>query len=89
MTFEALSTRSVKITDFTDFDMQLAARCQLYIKALSSYSLKMASRQPKHFSCYVSLIKYILYNKGALDYKLTYLTFVRPCVIDINDINTN
>jgi hypothetical protein len=46
--------------------------CQLYIKALWSYTLKMASWEPKHCSCYVLLIKYILYNKVVLDYKLIY-----------------
>jgi len=42
----------------------------LYIKALFSYSLKMVSWQPKHCSCCVLLIKYILHNKVVLHYKL-------------------
>ena len=50
--------------------------CQLYIKALWSYTLKMASWEPKHCSCYVLLIKHILYNKVVLDYKLIYFFFI-------------
>jgi len=31
-------------------DLVILRRCQLYIKALSSYSLKMASWKPKHIA---------------------------------------
>jgi hypothetical protein len=52
-------------------DLVILRHCQLYIKALLSYSLKMASWKPKHCSSYVLLINYILYNK-VLYYKFIY-----------------
>jgi len=50
------------------FELNVKLRCQKF-KELLSYILKMASWQPKHCSCYVLLIKYILYNKAVLIYK--------------------
>ena len=35
----------------------------------------MASWEPKHCSCDVLLIKYILYNEVVLDYKFIYFIF--------------
>jgi len=40
-----------------------------YIKLLFIYSLKLALRNPKHCSCSVPLINYILHNKTMLDCK--------------------
>lgn len=68
--FEALSTRSVKITVFAGFDIQLAKRCQLYIKPLLRYILKMASWERRYCRCCGKLIKYTWYSKAVLDYKL-------------------
>jgi hypothetical protein len=43
-----------------------------------SYALKMASLKAKTRNCYVLVIKYILYNKVVLDYKLYTLLIIEP-----------
>jgi hypothetical protein len=55
---------------------QVCFNIQFYITAPLIYSLKMASCKPKHCSCYVPLIKYILYNKVVLDYKFIYFFII-------------
>jgi len=44
----------------------------VYIEPLFIYSLKRASWQPKHRSCYILLINYILHKKVVLEYSFIY-----------------
>jgi hypothetical protein len=53
-------------------DLLLLRHCQLYIKGLLSYGLKMALYNAETCSLYVLLINYILYNKVVLDNKFIY-----------------